>query len=83
VAVTGEDVAGDVADEVFVVRYQPQDCEQELALDLSGWPGSRELRAAFAEALRHVTGPIGTWQRTATVTGSTGPVKALVVTRIS
>lgn len=57
--------------------WQPVDADQELVLDLSGWPGSVELRAAFAHALRHITGPIGTWQRRVTVTSSMWAVKAL------
>jgi hypothetical protein len=69
----------ETTDEVLVVRYQPVDADRALLLDLSGWPGTVELRAAFAQALRHVTGPVGTWQRTVTVSSSMWAVKALVV----
>jgi hypothetical protein len=62
----------------LLVRYQSIDAETERELDLSRWPGTVELRTAFAEALRHVTGPIGTWQRAITVRTSVAAVKALV-----
>lgn len=69
---------GDDPNELLIVRYLPDDLDDEQALNLSSWPGSRELRLSFAEALRHVTGPIGTWRRSATVVGSTRPVKSFV-----
>jgi len=75
--VTTTDTAADADADLLIVRYQPVDAEQELMLDLSGWAGTFELRVELAQALRHVTGPIGTWQRTVTVTMSMWGVKAL------
>lgn|GEM_PF-5842420 len=52
----------------LLVTYWPDDSENELVVDLKDWPAhdsdDTRLREAFAEAVRHCTGPLGTWRTT-------------------